>query len=65
MRSIVVGVETRVIRNRVCIMDVLYMPKLQANLLSVNKLLSNELPTLCVQMQQVVWWSFDTNDFDI
>ena len=41
--SIVVGVKTRGIRNKVHIIDVLYVPKLQANLLSVSKLLLNGL----------------------
>lgn len=41
--SIVVGVETRGIRNRVCITDVLHVLKLQANLLFMSKFLSNRL----------------------
>ena len=43
MEFIVVGVETRGIRKRICITDVLYVPMLQANLLSVSKLLLNGL----------------------
>lgn len=37
MGSIVIGVQTRGIRNRVCIMGVLHVPKLHANLLSMRK----------------------------
>lgn len=43
MVSIVVGVERSGIKNRVCIIDVLYVPKLQTNLLSVNNFLLNAL----------------------
>ena len=43
MGSIVIGVETRGIRNRVRITNVLYMSKLQSNLLLVSTLLSNKL----------------------
>jgi hypothetical protein len=43
MESIVIGVETKNIRNEVRITYVFHMPKLQANLFSVSKLLSNGL----------------------
>ena len=43
MGSIVVGVETKGIKNRVPITDVLHVPKLQADLLLVSKLLWNGL----------------------
>ena len=41
--SIVVGVETRGKTTRICITDVLHVLKLQTNLLSMSKLLSNGL----------------------
>ena len=50
MGSIVIGVETKGIRNKVCITCVLHMPKLQANLLSVSKFLSNIL-----NMRMTTW----------
>ena len=43
MGFIVVRVEIKDMMNKICITDVLHMPKLQANLLSVSKFLSSEL----------------------
>lgn len=45
MGPTVIGVEAKGIRNRVHIMSVLHMLKLQANLLLMAKFLSNELST--------------------
>lgn len=43
MGSIVIVVEIRGIKNIICITSVLHVPKLQVNLLSMGKLLSNGL----------------------
>jgi hypothetical protein len=43
MGSIVMRIKTRGKMNTICITDVLHVPKLQANLLSMNKFLSNGL----------------------
>lgn len=43
MGFIIVGIETRGKANIIHLMNVVHMPKLQANLLSVSKFLSNRL----------------------
>ena len=51
MGCIVVGVESRGIKNRICIANVFHMPKLQANLLFMSNVLSYML-----NVQFLIYW---------